>query len=327
MPRVRSSNVSQRTVHPAAVVAAVVGVLAVVCLVTLRPFGGDDQPTATTVPDAAVTSEELVYLALGDSLSRGVQPDPPAVTLERGYPRLLRDRLQARAGRPVMLVEAGCGGATTESFVDGGKDCPPDAPVPYFNADAETSQLAWAEDQLRRRGDRPTLVTLSLGANDVLACASDDPDRVRACVDDGRDGFIERLDAIATRLAAAAGQRTVLAVATIYDPLLGAARLGAIPLEAAAVFHSGVVDGVNPAIREHFAKAGWEVADLGRALHERAPLESTSSPTIDEVCRITWACTPPGDIHLNDAGYARSATLHERAVDRPLRAVGVALDR
>lgn len=310
-----------------------VGVIA--CGVALASCGGGDPEAPTSAPEAptgapesvttsppevAASSADLAYLALGDSLSRGVEPDP-GLTLRRGYPRQLAAALQRRTGAPVALVEAGCGGATTASFVDGGKGCPPDAPVPYENAAPGTSQLSWAEEWLRARGSRPTVVTLSLGANDVLACASDDTAAIRACFEAGATPFAARIDEIIERLGAAAGTDTVFAGMTLYDPVLGAARLGRASLRTAAAFHEGIARVVNPYLRDRLGRAGWEVADLGAAVHEDAPLTSKSSRAIDDICQYSWACTPPGDIHLNGAGYALAADLHEREILRPLRKV------
>ncbi|MGH3208296.1 MAG: hypothetical protein ACRDNO_11090 [Trebonia sp.] len=63
-------------------------------------------------PKAATT----YYLALGDSLSRGVQPDATGASVEtaRGYPDLVYARL--RHGHPgLRLVQLGCPGETTET--------------------------------------------------------------------------------------------------------------------------------------------------------------------------------------------------------------------
>lgn len=278
----------------------------------------DAEPVATTAPEAAVGSKDLPYLALGDSLSRGVQPDAARASPD-GYVRRLADRLRERTGKPVALVEAGCAGATTTSFIEGVKACPPDTPVPYPNSGAESSQLAWAEAWLRARGDRPTLVTLSLGANDVLACANAAADEIRRCLEEGAAAFASRVDAIVDRLDDAAGKRTVFAAMTLYDPVLGALRLGKAPLDAVDAFHAGIVDTVNPYLRERFGDAGWQVADLGAALDEGGAVQSGSSPAVRAVCDASWACTPPGDIHLNDAGYALAAELHEQEILRSLR--------
>lgn len=275
---------------------------------------------STTPPERAAAAEGLAYLALGDSLSRGVEPEP-SLTLRRGYPRQLAASLNRRTGEPVALVEAGCGGATTASFIDGGKGCPPDAPVPYANTAPETSQLAWAADWLRSRGDRPTLVTLSLGANDVLACANADAAAIRSCFSAGAKPYAARIETIVRQLSAAAGRQTVFAGMTLYDPVLGAARLGKASLQTAAAFHEGVARVVNPFLRDRLGRAGWEVADLGAAVHEDVPLTSKSSRAIDDICQYSWACTPPGDIHLNGSGYALAAELHEREILRPLRKV------
>ena len=314
-------------------VLEIVGVIA--CGMAIGSCGNDDpaetptatspastsaEPVVTTPPEAAAETDDLAYLALGDSLSRGVEPEP-SLTLRSGYPRQLASALRERTGGPVALVEAGCGGATTVSFIEGGKGCPPDAPVPYANTAAETSQLAWAENWLRSRGDRPTVVTLSLGANDVLGCAGDAATTIRQCLENGAEGFAERVGTIVDRLGQAAGTKTVFAGMTLYDPLLGAVVLGKAPLETVGAFHDGLVGVVNPFLRERLDEADWQVADLGAELDEDAYLDSPQSPAINAVCKHTWACTAPGDIHLNRAGYALAAELHEREILRPLRRI------
>src|SRR5260221_4065191 len=72
-------------------------------------------PARQTRPEASY------YLALGDSLSRGVQPDSAGASLatRQGY----ADQLYAalRRGHPgLRLVKLGCSGETTETMNDGG---------------------------------------------------------------------------------------------------------------------------------------------------------------------------------------------------------------
>lgn len=278
-------------------------------------------PTSTT-PNAA-SKPALAYLALGDSLSRGVQPDAD-VTLEHGYPRELVTALNGDLSPKATLVEAGCGGATTTSFIFGGKACQPDAPIPYANQDPATSQLNWAEAALEARGAKPTLVTLTLGGNDLTACAKPSAAEVADCL----DALIPKLKTnwatIARRLKTAAGPRTVLSVATTYDPILGYIRLGQHD-DAAREFHRLIVRRINPAMRRIFTLKGWEIADVAYAMHEKGSVADAHATAVNAVCTLTWACSR-GDVHLNDEGYQVAASVFEgavldaltKAVERPL---------
>lgn len=278
-----------------------------------RPQARPTQPAAPTTP-----AGELQYLALGDSLSRGVQADPD-LTLINGYPRqlarALRNDLPPETGlRAVKLIEAGCGGATTESLIEGGKRCAPDAPIPYENGNRSTSQLAWAEAELRRLGNAPGLVTLTIGGNDLLACVTPSVRGLRKCARRELRQTTARWKQIATRLQAAGGSRTTYVVATTYDPFLGLQRLAPAEFaEARQAMHAIIVDDYNPALRRTFAAAGWEVADLARAMRERRLGADGNGRAVDAVCDLTWACTR-ADIHLNDEGYGLLASLMESAV-------------
>lgn len=79
----------------------------------------------------------IVYVALGDSAAQGIGASHP----ERGYVGLLAERMRARTGRPVQVVNLSISGATIRDLVD--------------------SQLP----QLREL--RPDIVTVAIGGNDV----------------------------------------------------------------------------------------------------------------------------------------------------------------
>lgn len=281
---------------------------------------GDAEQVPLTAAGPAVY-EGLEYVVLGDSLGRGVQADPQR-TLKGGY---ARDLLEMARGEysDVRFTEAACGGATSGSFITGGKECMPDVAVPYRNADPRTSQLAWAKQYLRARGDRPTLVTLTIGGNDVIACLQTEAAPLRRCLEDDFPELRRNWERIATELRDAAGPRTVLAVATIYDPGLAAVRIqGGIFAPAARAFHRFMIGDVNPALREVFGDAGWSVADMGDAVYERDRVGGPQSRPVRAVCDLTWACDRV-DVHLNDEGYAVLADVFRGAVEEPLRrAVG-----
>src|SRR5260370_3783945 len=61
------------------------------------------------------------YLALGDSLSQGVQPDAAGASVEtqRGYPDQLYAALR-RSHPELRMVKLGCPGETTSTMINGG---------------------------------------------------------------------------------------------------------------------------------------------------------------------------------------------------------------
>ena len=104
------------------------------------------------------------YLALGDSLSQGVQPDAAGASVETryGYPDQVYAAL--RPSHPTLkLVKLGCPGETTSTMINGG--------ICHY---AGGSQLAAATAFLRAHRSRVLLVSIDIGANDpeiVLASA------------------------------------------------------------------------------------------------------------------------------------------------------------
>src|ERR1700687_3625791 len=109
----------------------------------------------------AVATPATYYLALGDSLSQGVQPDAVGTSVETpyGYP----DRVYAalRPSHPTLkLVKLGCPGETTSTMIDGGI-------CPYPGG----SQLKAAVAFLHTHHGRVLLVTIDIGANDPEQCA------------------------------------------------------------------------------------------------------------------------------------------------------------
>lgn len=288
--------------------------------------GNDDNappPTTTKASDPALVAPDpaapgTAYLALGDSLAQGVQRKATFATTREGYPDQLAAALKT-AGTPVTLSRIGCSGATVSSLLDGGRDCSPAAPVamPYENHDAATSQLAYAETYLKARGDRPTLVTIDIGANDLIGCAGVDPAKVRSCFADGLPKVRTELREVATRLHAAAGKRTVLAAMTYYDPAVALVRQQ-LAKPAALAFHQIVREQANPTIRRTFAAEGFVVARVDRAFGSDGPATNTA---VDTTCRLTRLCSAGADFHPNAAGYRRIADAFLEVVRTPVKDV------
>src|SRR5919199_2694814 len=81
---------------------------------------------AVALPAAAeAKTKPLYYVSLGDSWSEGVQPLGPGqadIPTRKGYERTVFKRLKKQHSN-LKLVELGCGGATTQSMIDGSKPC------------------------------------------------------------------------------------------------------------------------------------------------------------------------------------------------------------
>jgi lysophospholipase L1-like esterase len=286
--------------------------------------GDDDAPpptTTTTAGDPALVAPDpqaagTAYLALGDSLAQGVQRKETFATSREGYPDQLAARLRD-VQSPVVLSRIGCSGATVGSLMDGGRDCSPDVPggPPYANSDADSSQLAYAETYLRARGDRPTLVTIDIGANDLIGCAGVDPAKVRSCFADGLPEVRTRLREVARRLQAAAGPNTVLAAMTYYDPALALVRQP-LAKQAATAFHDIVRRRANPTIRRTFEAEGFVVARVDRAFDSDGPATDAS---VETACRLTRLCGTGADFHPNAEGYGVIADAFLDVVREPER--------
>ncbi|MGH3179370.1 MAG: SGNH/GDSL hydrolase family protein, partial [Streptosporangiaceae bacterium] len=147
------------------------------------------------VPPAKVPPATY-YLALGDSLAQGVQPNASGVSVmtRDGYPDQVYAAL--RASRPgLKLVKLGCPGETTTSMISGGI-------CRYLGG----SQLAAAVAFLQAHRGRVPLVTLDIGANDPEHCGGQPGlGQLAKCAVTDIPGAVDHLGTIMARLKAAAG--------------------------------------------------------------------------------------------------------------------------
>jgi lysophospholipase L1-like esterase len=238
------------------------------------------------------------YLALGDSLSQGVQPNAAGLSVptDAGY----ADQLYAmlRPGRPgLRLVKLGCPSETTATMIDGGICRYPDG-----------SQLAAATAFLRAHRGHVLLVTIDIGANDQERCGVQPSlSQLAKCAAAGIPDTATRLTTIMARLSAAAGPGVRFAGMNYYLPALAEWRSGlaghlvAWTAEKLAAAYNQVLDRV-------YAAAGARVADVFAAFGT-ADFTATGGGTprnVTLLCRWTWACAAPPrgpNQHANRAGY------------------------
>jgi lysophospholipase L1-like esterase len=244
------------------------------------------------------------YLALGDSLSRGVQPDPNGHNqpTDQGY----ADDLFA-VGRLVLpqlrLVKLGCDTEeTTASMIAGGR-------CSYPNG----SQLAEAEAFLRAYRDSTVLVTIDIGANDVDRCVNRATGVVdMACVQTAFQQAPANLATILARLRAAAGPRVPIVGMNYYDPFLAYWRQGPAGQDLARMSVQ-LVTQYNDLLEAVYHGAGVPVADVEAAFATTNFDDLVTVASIGQVplnvarvCRWTWMCAPPPqgpNIHGRPQGY------------------------
>ena len=243
------------------------------------------------------------YLALGDSLSQGVQPDATGASVEtqQGYP----DQLYA-ALRPhhpgLRLVKLGCPGETTSTMIHGGICRYPGG-----------SQLAAAVAFLRAHRGHMLLTTVDIGANDLEDCGSQ-PNLIKilACFVTNAPGAVSRLTTIVARLRAAAGPSVRMVGMSYYLPALAEWRDGSSG-QAIPRLSERLEAGYNDLLEHVFAGYNAKVANVFGAFDTGDFGDQVTLPGIGRVprnvallCRWTWECTAPPrgpNQHPNEAGY------------------------
>jgi lysophospholipase L1-like esterase len=280
---------------------------------------------AAALPAAAVAKPAAprYYLALGDSLAQGMQPDANGVTRDtnEGYADDLL-AIERSHVHSLQLVKLGCGGETSTSMITGRGN--PDAAVLRCTR-AGGSQLAAAVRFLRahhRRGEVP-LITLDIGANDVDGCATST--NVGACVTAGVAAIHRNVPKILKALRAAAPAGTRFAAMTLYDPILGGYFSTDTYERSLALGSPTLLQEVNGELVSADQGAGFRTADVAGAFDsydstQTVLWEGQQIPVnVARVCSWTWACqTPPSgpNIHANKNGYVVIARAFAAAIGR-----------
>jgi lysophospholipase L1-like esterase len=243
------------------------------------------------------------YLALGDSLSQGVQPDATGASVEtrQGYPDQLFAAL--RPGHPgLRLVKLGCPGETTGTMIDGG--------ICRYSGG---SQLAAAVAFLRAHRGHVFLITIDIGANDLEDCGSQSNlIKVISCFVTDVPGAVSRLGTIMARLRSAAGPSVRLAGMSYYLPALAEWRDGSAG-QAIARLTERLEAGYNELLGHAYANYDAKVANVFGAFDTGDFGNQVTMPGIGTVprnvallCRWTWECAAPPrgpNQHADTAGY------------------------
>ncbi len=201
---------------------------------------------ATSVRSQVETVPATYYLALGDSLSQGVQPDAAgtSVETEQGYPDQLYAMLHP--SQPALqLVKLGCPGETTATMIHGG--------ICKYRGG---SQLAAAVAFLSAHRGHVRLVTIDIGANDPEDCGSwASLGTLVHCVGTNFPAAVSNLDTILARLRAAAGPDVRIVGMSYYLPALAEWRNG-LPGQAVAWLSERLAAGYNDLLDRAYAQIG-----------------------------------------------------------------------
>lgn len=221
------------------------------------------------------------YLALGDSLAFGYQPD---LDFHNGYASVLFRTLQREHVQG--MTNMGCPGETSSSFIEGGCSHPYLRKYAYVGA-----QLDAAVRFLRTFRGQVSPVTLDIGANDLL----DDIDTRTCTVDLPKfERTLITLDhnltqVILPRLQAAlllSGKRTGdLVMMNFYDPFQNECP-NTVPY--VQIFN------------RHLAS---DIRGYGQIVDVFGAFGGATTPN-ERLCSYTWMCSRFHDVHARTEGYA-----------------------
>jgi lysophospholipase L1-like esterase len=281
--------------------------------VATGPFGRKIIAALTVMAAAALTAcssppvakpppPASYYLALGDSLSRGVQPDAAGASVEtgQGYPDLVYATLLA--SHPALrLVRLGCPGETTKTMMHGG--------ICHYSAG---SQLAAATAFLRAHRGHVFLVTIDIGANDLEDCGNRPSlTQLASCIGQ-LPKATANVAAILASLRAAAGPGVRIVGMNYYLPALAEWRSGLLGRATAKLSEKFAV-AYDDLLKRAYGQAGITVANVFEAFETTNFGDPITVPGIGSVprnvariCQWTWECAPPPrgpNQHANAAGY------------------------
>ena len=266
-----------------------------------------------TAAQAATKAKPNYYVQLGDSYAIGWQHPAENVVgpTKQGYGNQIVT-LAKKKGYRFKLVNFGCGGATTTSILQA-KGCKKRDRA-LGGEKYSTTQATAAERFLRHHRGQVGLVTVSIGGNDVTACAKDaDP---VTCVGAATASIKTNIATLAKRLRKAAGRKVRIVGTTYPDVILGQWVRVPANQDLAKLSVVAFRSLVNPAFETAYKAGKIKFVDVTAATGAYGPLEETTTLApygtipvpVAKICQLTWYCQF-GDIHSNKDGYKAIAEL------------------
>lgn len=276
--------------------------IAVVTAVTTAAMAG----AAPALAAHKTATAHTFYLSLGDSLAQGVQPDKSGNSVEtnQGYANQLFTALHS-SNPTLKLVKLGCPGETTGTMINGG--------ICTYPAG---SQLKQAVAFLNSHHGQVKLLTIDIGANDILPCvALPTLKKIAQCLSKVFPVLQTNLGTIMATLTAASGSNLPTTIGmNYYDPSLANWLKGTAAGKALAKASVPLSQGFASLLSGIYTHFGAKVADVLTAFQTAAPF--TEKVTLGAfgkiplnvamICTYTWECNAPPvgpNIHANVLGY------------------------
>jgi lysophospholipase L1-like esterase len=262
-------------------VKIVAGVVALVLLPAL----------ASAAPGPVYQPPQAYYLALGDSIAYGIQPDKaraglPPSKFNTGYVDVFAARLRALTPK-IKVVNFACPGESAKTFIRGG--CSGRGDVKGLHDEYKGTQLAAALAFLHAHPGRVGPITITLWGNDLFEDFAPSCKTPQCVVSHSAAGLARlgsHLSTIVGRLRAAAPKAEII--------LTGAWNFD--------VEHRAVVDPLFRSIDAVIARA----ASAHRARVAKMYRVFAATGKNPKVCALTFICSRD-DVHPNDAGYRAMA--------------------
>jgi lysophospholipase L1-like esterase len=228
------------------------------------------------------------YLALGDSMTYGIQPtkaaaQAPPSAFDTGYVDRFVGRLR-KLSPEIEVVNYGCPGESAATFVRGG--CPWLTEGRKLHDAFRGSQLQAALSFLQAHPGEVSPITLTLWGNDVPLPLSQNAKRAPRTI----AAFAARFRSILQRLRRAAPDAEIIVTGS-WNP--EADRLE----EAEPLYRS-----LDAAIVKAAATSRVRVANMFAAFNGRGHVRAQQA----RLCALTFICSK-GDPHPTDAGYRAMA--------------------
>ena len=238
----------------------------------------------------------VYYLSLGTSLAAGVQADPltgESYISDVSYPSELADILKQDI-KKLRHVNLGCPGENAATFMDGGLcDYP------------KGSQFDQAVQFLHAHGKFTGLITIDLGANDVLQCVNGTEFDLE-CIGLALNQLSSDLAYIIETLRAEAPGVPIVGM-NYYNPLL----MYWFQDPTIAALTAALQTQINLSLESVYSAYGVPVANVAGAFMADDLTTDVTGPdgvpnsipdSVDLVCAWTWMCSHQ-NIHANEIGY------------------------
>jgi lysophospholipase L1-like esterase len=235
--------------------------------------------TVSVTQASAYVGPKAYYLALGDSLAFGYQPN---LVFNQGYADDFSANLKSHGGK--YYTNMGCAGETTTTFLNGG------CPYWYLRKTFYTgSQMKAALSFLKSHSGQVSPVTLDIGANDLLPDVDGSTCAISPNWTNDLATFNTNFVNIVNQLSSALNGKGDLIVMNYYDPYQNQCSSNPQVLSD--------IELVNSDIQSDLTGTPAHLVDVFTAFG------GATTPNAN-ICNYTWMCSSYNDIHATQTGYS-----------------------